>query len=52
MIKKEIVVINNKTFVRTYSDQNYYICRNGLYYKEAYDLFTSQKQYEETKIPF
>lgn len=52
MIKKENVVINEKMFVRTFSDQNYYIYRNGLYYKEAYDLFIAQKLYEETKIPF
>ena len=51
MIKREIVNIKEKVFTKTYSDQNYYIYRNGFYYKEAYDLLSSQKYYEESNIP-
>lgn len=49
MIKKETITINNKKFVKTYSD-TYMIHKIGTdeIYIEAVDLPTSKFEYEET----
>ena len=37
MIKTEHLTINGRAFVRTYSDSNRYVVRDGVEYSEAYD---------------
>lgn len=37
MIKTEHLTINGRDFVRTYSDSNRYVVREGVSYAEAYD---------------
>ena len=50
MIKTETVAINNRTFVRTYSDANLMIKQDGTgaVYSEAYDPADSVRTYTET----
>lgn len=52
MITTEIVVINNKQFKKTYSDNNKYIKKAGTekLYSEAIDLIDSTFEYVETDI--
>ena len=40
-------------FIRTYSDEGYYIERDGVLYIEAIDPYGSEREYSETseKIP-
>ena len=47
MIKTEVITIDNKTFVRTYSDENRYVIRGGAQYEEAVDLPEMKYTYEE-----
>ena len=51
MIKNETVTMNNRTFVRTYSDANMMIKQDGTgaVYAEAYDLVDSGRTYTETE---
>ena len=51
MIKNEIVTMNNRTFVRTYSDANRMIKQDGTgaVYAEAYDPVGSGRTYTETE---
>lgn len=51
MIKTETVTMNNRTFVRTYSDANLMIKQDGTgaVYSEAYDLVDSGRTYTETE---
>lgn len=51
MIKTEQLQINGKAFVRTYSDQNMMIEREGLVYSEAIDPVGSGRTYTETDMP-
>ena len=46
MIVREDIKINNKDFVKTYSDIHHYIERDGVEYEEAIDL----KEYAEERI--
>lgn len=50
MIKTEIVTMNNRTLVRTYSDANLMIKQDGTgaVYSEAYDPADSGRTYTET----
>lgn len=50
MIVKESVKIEERYFIKTYSDQNLIICKVGTdeEYDEALDLATKPCEYEET----
>lgn len=50
MIQKETIIINNKKFKRTYSDEGYYIQKVGTeeIYSEAVDILTANYEYVET----
>lgn len=48
MIQKENIEFNGKLFVRTFSDKGFYIIRQGIYYKEAYDPLMISRVYEES----
>lgn len=50
MIKRETLVINNKVFIKTYSDQNHYIKQlpTNILYSEAIDVETAPYTYVET----
>lgn len=50
MIVIETVVINDKHFVKTYSNENKYIECDGTRYSEAFDLAAIEKVYTETDI--
>lgn len=47
MIKTENVNINGKAFVRTYSDANRYVVRDGIEYGEANDPAEFGRVYTE-----
>ena len=51
MIVQENITINNKQFVKTYSDADLYIKKKGTdeVYVEAIDLPTSKFEYVETE---
>ena len=51
MIKSETITINGRTLVRTYSDSNRMIKRDGTgaVYSEAYDPSDSGRTYTETE---
>lgn len=53
MIITEIVNINDKEYIKTYSDSNLMIRKVGTnkLYCEAIDVLTSDYTYEETDIP-
>lgn len=51
MIKTEQLQINGKAFVRTYSDKNMMVEREGLVYSEAIDPVGSGRTYTETETP-
>ena len=51
MIKTEQLQINDKAFVRTYSDRGMMIEREGLVYSEAVDPAELGRTYTETEIP-
>lgn len=48
MIITENVTINGRDFIRTYSDQNMMIEREGIRYSEAYDPAEIERYYIET----
>ena len=48
MIKTEIVEINDKRFIHTWSDGDYTIMRDGIEYDEAYDPIDTGRVYTET----
>ena len=50
MIKIENVVINNREFKKTYSDEGYYIQKKGTneIYIEAIDILNTNYEYIET----
>ena len=50
MIKTEHLTINGRAFVRTYSDSNRYVVRDGAEYSEAYDPEEFGRVYEEGEI--
>lgn len=51
MIKTENMTINDKAFVRTYSDNGYMVERDGVRYSEAIDPAEFNRQYTETDEP-
>jgi hypothetical protein len=51
MIKTENLTINNRAFVRTYSDSGYMIERDGVRYSEAIDPAELGRTYTETDEP-
>ena len=48
MIKREIVEIDGRKFVHTWSDDDYTIIRDGIEYDEAYDPIDTGRIYAET----
>ena len=48
MIKSEIVIFGNKSFVRSYSDSGMMIERDGVVYDEAFDPTGEERNYTET----
>ena len=51
MIKTENLTINNRAFVRTYSDVGYMVERDGVRYSEAIDPAELGRTYTETDEP-
>lgn len=51
MIKTEQLTINEKQFTKTYSDNGFYIERDGAQYSEAIDPAEFGRTYTETDIP-
>lgn len=53
MIVREDTVLKGRDFVRTYSDRNVWIEREGVEYTEAYDpkKFAEDRIYTETDKP-
>lgn len=51
MIKTEKLTINNRAFVRTYSDSGFMVERDGVRYSEAIDPAEFNRQYAETDEP-
>lgn len=51
MIKTENLTINNRAFVRTYSDSGFMIERDGVRYSEALDPAELGRTYTETDEP-
>ena len=51
MIKTEQITINGTEFVKTYSDRNMMIERDGAVYSEAIDPIGSGRTYTETETP-
>lgn len=50
MIKTEIYEINGVAFVRTYSDSNRYVVRDGVSYEEACDPEELGRTYAEGDV--
>lgn len=50
MIITEKVTIRNRDFIRTYSDSNRYVVRDGVSYSEAIDPVGSGRVYTEGDI--
>jgi len=51
MIVKENLEIGGKAFVKTYSDKDFYIERDGAKYSEAIDPIEIPREYTETDVP-
>lgn len=50
MIITERVTINNREFIRTYSDEGRYVVRDGVSYSEAIDPIGTNRVYTEGEI--
>lgn len=50
MIITEKVTIRNRDFIRTYSDSNRYVVRDGVSYSEAIDPLDSGRVYTEGDV--
>lgn len=50
MIITEKVTIRNRDFIRTYSDSNRYVVRDGVSYSEAIDPLDSGRVYTEGEV--
>ena len=50
MIRTEQLTINNVIFIRTYSDENRYVVRDGISYEEAIDPASLMREYTEGAI--
>ena len=51
MIQTEIITINGRQFLRTWSDAGFMIERDGAQYSEAVDPLDSGRTYTETDVP-
>ena len=51
MIVKDNIEIGGKAFVKQYSDNGFYIERDGVQYSEAIDSSEFGRTYTETDIP-
>lgn len=53
MIQTENLIINDREFKRTYSDEDFYILQEqtGIQYAEAIDVMTANYTYVETDKP-
>ena len=51
MIVTEQLIVNDKQFTKTYSNQNMMIERDGVQYSEAIDPTEFGRTYTETDIP-
>lgn len=51
MISTENLVINGRSFVRTYSDSGYMVERDGVLYSEAIDPVEYGRTYTESDEP-
>ncbi|MBQ8254947.1 MAG: hypothetical protein IJY94_05525 [Clostridia bacterium] len=51
MIVKEIITINGKEYLHTYSDSGKQIEREGALYVDAIDPIDSNRTYTETDVP-
>lgn len=51
MLKTENITFNGKEYIRTYSDLNVMIERDGAMYEEAIDPIDSGRTYTETDQP-
>ena len=47
MIIKEEMMINNRKFIRTYSDEGRYVVRDGVSYEDAVDPADKNREYTE-----
>lgn len=50
MIITEKVTIRNRDFIRTYSDENRFVVRDGVSYSEAIDPLDSGRVYTEGEV--
>lgn len=50
MIRTESLIINDKQFVRTYSDAGRYVVRDGISYEEACDPAEYGRTYTEGDV--
>lgn len=50
MIKTETLTINEKRFIRTYSDAGRYVVRDGINYEEACDPAEYGRTYTEGDV--
>lgn len=50
MIKQEHIDINGRDFIRTYSDANRYVVREGIEYSEACDPAEFGRTYTEGDV--
>lgn len=50
MIITEVITINDRQFIRTYSDENRYVVREGVSYSEAVDPVGLGRIYTEGDI--
>ena len=50
MIKQENIQINGQEFIRTYSDDNKYVVRDGISYSEAVDPAEFNRVYTEGDV--
>lgn len=48
MVIEEIVIINNKPYLHNYSNENYFIERDGVKYIETFDPIDANREYIET----
>ena len=51
MIVTEKIELNGIEYIRNYSDEGFYIERDGVNYGEAIDPVYSNRVYQETDIP-
>ena len=50
MIAYEMILIGEELFCKTYSDEGYYIEREGVLYTSALDPYELSREYTETDI--